>query len=277
MFIYCLFQYKRKSLYALAMLPLLCLWFYSVYYTLRVDVNPSQSQAAGYERFCRDIEDLGEDIPIYYVYREEYGNSNSLIERIQFVLYDRRIQLIFPEDVAGLSGDYVLIQYSLSDIDMDQYAVYSQTHGLVAAVSSDSSLYQIALEKQYEPSVFDPTDRTNGTELYDDRYSLSSDHKEGFLTCCNYFSLNAGTYEVNLRFSAEDITDDFLGTFDVMADQGQEELLKVDLDASMLDENGYADLTFTFTCDNINFAEYRIYVQSSSLIELESITYHRIK
>lgn len=277
MFIYCLFQYKRKSLYALAMLPLLCLWFYSVYYTLRVDVNPSQSQAAGYERFCKDIEDLGEDIPIYYVYREEYGNSNSLIERVQFVLYDRRIQLIFPDEVADLSGDYVLIQYSLNDMDMDQYAVYSQTHGLVAAVPADSSLYQTALEKQYEPSVFDPTDRTNGTELYDGRYSLSSDHKEGFLTCCNYFSLNAGTYEVNLRFSAEDITDDFLGTFDVMAEQGQEELLRADLDASMLDENGYADLTFTFTCDNINFAEYRIYAQSSSLTKLESITYRRIE
>lgn len=276
-FIYLLFQYRRKSLYTLAMIPLLCLWFYSVYYTLRVDVNPSQSQAAGYERFCKDIEGLGEDIPVYYVYREEYGNNNFLIERVQFVLYDRRIQLIFPEDVADLSGDYVLIQYSLSDIDMDQYAVYSQTHGLVAAVSSDSSLYQTALEKQYESSVFDPTDRTNGTELYDGRYSLSSDHKEGFLTCCNYFSLNAGTYEVNLRFRAEDITDDFLGTFDVMANQGQEELLKIDLNSSLLDENGYADLTFTFTCDNINFAECRIYAQSSSLIELESITYRRIE
>ena len=275
-FIYLLFQYKRKSLYALAMVPLLCLWFYSVYYTLKVDVNPSQSQAAGYERFCKDIEELGEDIPVYYVYREEYGNNNSLIERVQFVLYDRRIQLIFPEEVADLSGDYVLIQYSLSDMDMDQYAVYSQTHGLVAAVPSDSSLYQTALEKQYESSVFDPTDRTNGTELYDGRYNLSTDHKEGFLTCCNYFYLNAGTYEVNLRFSAEDITDDFLGTFDVMAEQGQEELLRADLNASMLDENGYADLTFTFTCDNINFAEYRIYAQSSSLLKLESITYRRI-
>lgn len=275
-FIYLLFQYKRKSLYALAMVPLLCLWFYSVYYTLKVDVNPSQSQAAGYERFCKDIEELGEDIPVYYVYREEYGNNNSLIERVQFVLYDRRIQLIFPEEVADLSGDYVLIQYSLSDMDMDQYAVYSQTHGLVAAVPSHSSLYQTALEKQYESSVFDPTDRTNGTELYDGRYNLSTDHKEGFLTCCNYFSLNAGTYEVNLRFSAEDITDDFLGTFDVMAEQGQEELLRADLNASMLDENGYADLTFTFTCDNINFAEYRIYAQSSSLLKLESITYRRI-
>lgn len=276
-FIYLLFQYKRKSLYILAMLPLLCFWFYSVYYTLRVDVNPSQSQAAGYDRFCKDIEELGENIPVYYVYREEYGNTNSLIERVQFVLYNRRIQLIFPEDVTDLSGDYVLIQYGLSDIDMNQYAVYSQTHGLVAAVSSNSSLYQIALDKQCKSSVFDPTDRTNSTVLYDDRYSLSSDHKEGFLTCCNYFSLNAGTYEVHLRFHAEQITDDFLGTFDVIADRGQKELLREDLNTSLLDENGYADLTFTFTCDNINFAEYRIYAQNSSLLKLESITYRRIK
>lgn len=275
-FLYVLFQHRNKHMRIVAVIPLFCLWIYSVHYTLSVDVNPSQSQAAGYERFCDDLKELGDDLPLYYVSKSEYGYGNSLIERVQSVLYNRNIQLIFPEDVQTLSGDYILLQYSLDGIDMAEYTVYTQTHGLVAAVPNNSSLSTAALKHQYQFSIFDPTDRTNGTKSYEGRFDLTSEHTEGYLTYCNYLSLNAGTYEVHVRARATDITDDFLGTFDITANQGENILLQEKLTADQLDQNGFFEKTFTFTCDNINFAEFRLYVQNTACVELDSMIYRRI-
>lgn len=275
-FLFVLFQQRRRILYFVAVIPLLSLWIYADYYTLKVDVNESQRLASGYNHLCDDITDLGEDLPIYFVYKEELGNSNWNIERIQFSLYDRKIQLIMPEDIDSLSGDHILLQYSLNGINMDNYTVYSQAHGMVAAVPTDSSLAEAALSKQFEESVFDPTDRTNGIEDYGGRYSLSSSHKEGMLSYGNNLSLNAGTYEVNLSFHVSEITDTSLGCFDITTDQGANELLWSALTTAEIDEDGYAELTYTFTCENSNFVEFRVYTYDTSLFELDSITYQRI-
>ena len=275
-FLFVLFQQRRRILYFVAVIPLLSLWIYADYYTLKVDVNESQRLASGYNQLCDDITKLGEDLPIYFVYKEELGSSNWNIERVQFSLYDRKIQLIMPEDVDSLSGDYILLQYSLDGINMDNYTVYSQAHGMVAAVPTNSFLAEIALRRQFEKSAFDPTDRTNGIEDYGGRYSLSSSHKEGMLSYGNNLSLNAGTYEVNLSFHVSEITDTSLGCFDITTDQGANELLWSALTTAEIDENGYADLTYTFTCENSNFVEFRVYTYDTSLFELDSITYQRI-
>ncbi|HJD46113.1 MAG TPA: hypothetical protein H9909_04645, partial [Candidatus Mediterraneibacter norfolkensis] len=275
-FLFVLFQQRRRILYFVAVIPLLSLWIYADYYTLKVDVNESQRLASGYNELCDDITELGEDLPIYFVYKEELGNSNWNIERVQFSLYDRKIQLIMPEDVDSLSGDHILLQYSLNGINMDDYTVYSQAHGMVAAVPTDASLAEAALSKQFEESVFDPTDRTNGIEDYGGRYSLSSSHKEGMLSYGNNLSLNAGTYEVNLSFHVSEITDTSLGCFDITTDQGANELLWSALTTAEIDEDGYAELTYTFTCENSNFVEFRVYTYDTSLFELDSITYQRI-
>lgn len=276
-FLYVFFQSPKRWLKIIAVIPLFCFWIYSSYYTLHVDVNPSQSQAAGYERFCNDIKKLGEDIPLYYVSRSEYGYNNSLIERVQSVLYDRKIQLIFPEDIGSLNGNYILIQYSSEDLNMENYTIYTQTHGLVAVVPNDSSLYTTAYQHQYNFSVFDPTDRINGTKPYSGRFDLTSDHTEGFLTYCNYLSLNSGTYEINLRIHAEEISNDFLGTFDVTYNYGENTLLQKNITADQIDQDGVANLTYTFNCEDINFCEFRLHVENTSYIMLDSLTYRRIQ
>lgn len=276
-FLFILFQYRRRFLYILAFIPLTAMWLYSVHYTLKVDVNPSQAQAEGYLQFADNLDDLGEDLPIYFIYREEYGSSNWPIERIQTILYDRKIQIIQLEDVAALSGDYILLQYSLNDIDMDQFTVYAQTHGIVAAVPNNSSLYEAAINKQYEFSSFDPADRVNAIGNYADRISLSSNHQKGFLTSNNYMSLNAGTYEVKIKLHAEEITGEALGAYDVTINQGNQELIRNEFFAADFDINGDAEFTFTFTCENSNFVEYRIYSYDTSVLTLESMVFRRIQ
>ncbi|MDD3139947.1 MAG: hypothetical protein PHX08_13360 [Lachnospiraceae bacterium] len=275
--LFVLFQYRNKYLYILAVAPLALLWIFAAQYTLDVDVNPSQTQAYGYTRFASSLTELGADVPIYFIYQGDYKQNNFPVERIQTILYDKTIQRIDADEAANLEGDYILFQYGLESLNMEHYTILAQTHGLVAVVPNTSSLAKEAETMQYEDSIFDASDRTNGIANYKNRYSLSSEHKEGFLTACNYTSLNAGTYEISLTFRSTEITDTSLGYFDITSDYGQNELLRDELTTAVIDEDGNATLTYTFTCDNVNFVEYRLYAYDTSLMELGSITYKRIK
>ncbi len=272
--IYFAFRLKKKWTIFPAVFILLIYWLLCSRQVMNNGINYSQQYIENVPIITDAIRDTDDSVPIYFINNDDFGVENWRIEHVQYLLPEKRIQKIDYSDLDKLTGDHFLIHLGSAHIDMEQYDILTQAYGMVLMYPHDSELSQKCTEyKAAHPYLF--ADTMMQSQTGPDIHTPVSDHAEGFLTYCQYISLEAGEYTARYSLDISDAADPEapLGYVDVCADTGQTILCSQEIFLSDFEDPSNALLDYSFSCDEtIDGIEIRFYSYGNARIELRELS-----
>ena len=272
--VYAAARLRRKWVVIPAVLLLLFYWFVCSRQVMDNGINYSQQYIENVPILTEAIRDTDDSVPVYFVSNDDFGVENWRIEHVQYLMPEKRIQKIDRDNLADLTGDYFLIHLGMAHMDMDRYDILTQSYGMVLMYPQDSALSQKCVEYKAEhPYTF--TDTMMQSQTGPDIHTPVSDHIEGFLTYCQYISLEEGNYTAGYRLNISDVDDPEqpLGYVDVCADTGQTILCHKEVSLSDLPDPSGGLLDYSFSCDKATDGlEIRFYSYGNARIELEGLS-----
>jgi hypothetical protein len=227
------------------------------------------------ERLTNALQEVNEELPIYFVYDDDVGVLNWRIEHIQFLLSDKKITMVSEEALADIEGEYYLIHYGAGNLKtIDDYEIVNQAYGLLLLAPKGSEL--AAQWQTYDaehPYVF--TDVMMQSATAPERYSFMSDHVEGFVCYCQDLTLQPGTYQVDMYLDVTQMdSEGAVGSYDVSAEYGEQSYCGTELFASQVGEDGKLHVSYEFTTEELlEHAEFRLYAYGNARIELEQLSF----
>jgi len=275
--VYCAGRWKKKGLYVCALTVLMGYWIFSSQESLNKEVISEQANIKNVAHISQLIEGVEGVYPIYFVEDYDADFLNYRIENIQFMLRDRKIQLLTYEQVYALEGEYYLIQFGVDDLDLTRYDIVSQAHGMVVMVPKATELAEKCLAYNREnPYVFSETMMSSETQGKE--YGFDSDYKAGFLVFAQNLFLSPGKYQVTMDIEVlENDEEESIGSYDVSYEYGQALLYSEELQPDRVNEDGIAHIVYEFSCtDAVQHAEFRFYTFGSTKLQLQKLEYLRI-
>jgi len=274
---------KKNVLWLLGAVAVLGYWGSSSNEALRHEVLSGQRYVRNVSHIAEMLQAVDDHVPIYFVRNENVEEFfNWRVENLQFLLPDRTIQWVGREALPSLTGslagdtaqnNYFLVQYRTDNLDLSQYSIVTQAHGLIVMVPAGAALAeQCRAYLESHPYVF--TDTMMGSATQSEEYAFDADHVDGFLTFVQDLVLTPGTYRVNMELSADEIENDSLGSADVSYHYGSGILYTQNITAQDVGEDGRLTISFSFVCpEPVTGAEFRFYSLGNAWLKLERLEY----
>lgn len=307
--VYIAARFRIIVVWAVFAASIITFWHMNVDTTLDkgiIETHKYMNQVLYLDNFMDNLEDINDidNVPIYFINNTDTKNFdyNYRIFHLQFLRKNDTIKIIDQAELEELEkgdGNYFLIQYHVSGIDIEKYRIVTQNYGLSLMVPRESELAGICNEYTSE-NYYEFIGEMSGSETATKPGSgvFDSDYKRGFVIFVQDLCLTPGRYQVDMELQVtidededvllyEGMNEDetfprTIGYANVSYGYGAGMFNEVPVIISSPEElkenDGIIHVTYEFDCDEYkNGVEMRFYSEGCSKVIVNELKYRTVK